>query len=478
MAESIDQPADNWTSPKLIVEHAYRLLGRNIKDATNNFSATTTFIGTNSKAAFGSTLETVYFGIRPGNSPLPDFPAAQLELKSTPLKWQREDLVAKERLVLNKINFITEASATFTTSSFFKKCRRILIVGYIHDSNRDVHELEVASVVLFVLDLLPEEDKKVIIEDWEVIHRKIAQGKAHEISEGDTRLLAACTKSALRSDRTKQVIGPPAKPRAYSFKQSYLNILLATGMSSVVRERQPIPYGCGPGYELPDRAADWPDSFSVGSNASSFENEIVDRFEAFVGKTLDNLYEEYHINPKAKHANHTLVMAILGRNSRTLQLINASGISIKTIVLQHNGTPTESMSFPAFSFADIIREDWDDIDEDIKHFKNHISKRFLFIVFQRTSKDKKVKHRIFKGIRFWNMPYSDMQTVRRKWEQTKTAVVNSDPNMFPKLKDRQIIHVRPHGDDHTDIDTLPDGTTLTKRCFWLNALYLKEVLKI
>jgi DNA mismatch repair protein MutH len=245
----------------------------------------------------------------------------------------------------------------------------------------------------------------------------------------------------------------------------------------MVRERPPIPYGCGPGFSLPNSADDWPDSFSVSSNLRSFESEIVERFQPFVGKTLDILYNDYDVNPKAKQANHNLVMAILGRDSRTLQLINASGISIKTVVLQHNGTPTESMSFPAFSFADIVHEDWDEIDEDIKHFKNNISKRFLFIVFQRTSKDKKIKNRIFKGIRFWNMPYSDMQTVRLRWEQTKKAVANSDPSMFPMLKDRQVIHVRPHGDDSADIDTLPDGTTLTKRCFWLNALYLKEVLK-
>jgi DNA mismatch repair protein MutH len=477
MAESNDKPADKWTSPRLIVEHAYRLYGRSIKDSVDTFTGLTSSIGTNSKAAFGTTLETVYFGIRPGNSPLPDFPKARLELKSTPLKWQREDLVAKERLVLNKIDFVTEATATFTTSSFFKKCRRILIIAYIHDSERHAVDLEIASIVLFVLDLLPNEDRKLILEDWEIIHSKIAEGKAHEISEGDTRLLAACTKSALGVDRTKQLNGPPAKPRAYSFKQSYLNILLSTGMSSMVRERPPIPYGCGPGFSLPNSADDWPDSFSVSSNLRSFESEIVDRFQPFIGKTLDILYNDYHVNPKAKQANHNLVMAILGRDSRTLQLINASGISIKTVVLQHNGTPTESMSFPAFSFADIVREDWDEIDEDIKHFKNNISKRFLFIVFQRTSKDKKVKNRIFKGIRFWNMPYSDMQTVRLRWEQTKKAVANSDPSMFPMLKDRQVIHVRPHGDDSADIDTLPDGTTLTKRCFWLNALYLKEVLK-
>ena len=476
MADSNDQTADKWTSPRLIVEHAYKLYGRSIKDSVATFTESTTSIGTYSKAAFGTILETVYFGIRPGNSPLPDFPKAGLELKSTPLKWQREDLVAKERLVLNKIDYVAEATATFITSSFFRKCRRILIVAYIHDSERDAVDLEIASIVPFVLDLIPNEDRQLILEDWEIIHSKIAQGKAHDISEGDTRLLAACTKSALGSDRTKQFNGPPAKPRAYSFKQSYLNILLATGMSSVVRERPPVPYGCGPGYELPETADDWPNSFLSSRKTTTFEEEITSLFEQYANRPVENLYKEFGINGNAKHANYNLVMSILGRGSRTSQLLDASNIQIKTVQLKSNGTPKESMSFPVFSFSNIQQESWYDIDIDDNHFRNHISKRFLFVVFQCDSDCQGDDYRVFKRVKFWNMPFEDIEVVKQGWERTKEAVVVSDPNLFPKLRDRQIMHVRPKGKDGNDMDTLPDGTRITKRCFWLNADYIGKIL--
>jgi DNA mismatch repair protein MutH len=405
MAESNDQTADKWTSPRLIVEYAYRLYGRSIKDSVDTFTGLTSSIGTNSKAAFGTSLETAYFGIRPGNSPLPDFPKAQLELKSTPLKWQREDLVAKERLVLNKIDFVAEATATFTTSSFFKKCRRILIVAYIHDAERDAVDLEIASIVLFVLDLLPNEDRKLILEDWEIIHNKIAQGKAHEISEGDTRLLAACTKSALGIDRTKQLNGPPAKPRAYSFKQSYLNVLLATGMSSMVREQPPIPYGCGLGYQLPNKAEDWPNSFLPSEKTITFEEEITSLFEQYANRPVQSLYEQFGVNASAKHANYNLVMSIIGRGSRTSQLLDASNIQVKTVQLKSNGVPKESMSFHTFSFSSIQSDNWYEIDVDENHFRNHISKRFLFVVFQCNSDCLTGDHRVFKHVKFWNMPF-------------------------------------------------------------------------
>ena len=116
MASTEDQIGDTWNSPRLIVEHANKLLGRNIREVMSVVDETSVSIGTSSKAAFGTFLETVYFGINPGNSPLPDFPVAQLELKSTPLKWIKENLVAKERLVLNRINYVSEATTTFTTS--------------------------------------------------------------------------------------------------------------------------------------------------------------------------------------------------------------------------------------------------------------------------------------------------------------------------------------------------------------------------
>ena len=83
---------------------------------------------------------------------------------------------------------------------------------------------------------------------------------------------------------------------------------------------------------------------------------------------------------------------------------------------------------------------------------------------------------MFKRVKFWNMPFDDIEVVKRGWERTKEAVVVSDPNLFPKLRDRQIMHVRPKGKDGSDTDMLPNGTRTTKRCFWLNADYIGKIL--
>ena len=43
---------------------------------------------------------------------------------------------------------------------------------------------------------LPENDLEIIKKDYQTIIDKIKAGKAHEISEGDTNYLGACTKGA------------------------------------------------------------------------------------------------------------------------------------------------------------------------------------------------------------------------------------------------------------------------------------------
>ena len=67
----------------------------------------------------------------------------------------------------------------------------------------------------------PEQDKKIIMNDFYTIRNKIIAGKAHELSEGDTLYLGAATKAKTSKDRRKQPYSTElAKPRAFSFKNT------------------------------------------------------------------------------------------------------------------------------------------------------------------------------------------------------------------------------------------------------------------
>ncbi|HBE81183.1 MAG TPA: DNA mismatch repair protein, partial [Blastocatellia bacterium] len=148
-----------------------------------------------------------------------------MELKTSPLKVVKSKLASKERLVLNIIDYISEASKTFETSSFWRKNRLLLLLFYLHDSSKMDIDL------LFKICRLweyPEADLKIIRDDWSKIVTKIRNGQAHLLSEADTLYLAACTKgaTAASSMRSQPYSPDPAKQRAFSLKSKYLNFII------------------------------------------------------------------------------------------------------------------------------------------------------------------------------------------------------------------------------------------------------------
>lgn len=85
----------------------------------------------------------------------------------------------------------------------------------------------------------PSQDIKIISHDYELIIDKIKEGKAHELSEGDTLYLGAATKASSSAERRAQPYGnESAKPRAFSFKTSYmtyvLNDYIVSGKANIV----------------------------------------------------------------------------------------------------------------------------------------------------------------------------------------------------------------------------------------------------
>lgn len=99
------------------------------------------------------------------------------------------------------------------------------MVFYLHDK-----DLDLLDYIIKLVDdwQYPDEDLKIIKQDWELINQKIKDGKAHELSEGDTFYLGACTKgsTALKSFRDQPFNKEQAKQRAYSLKQGYVNHII------------------------------------------------------------------------------------------------------------------------------------------------------------------------------------------------------------------------------------------------------------
>jgi DNA mismatch repair protein MutH len=122
-----------------IIQYARLLTGQTLRDACNKEILEHNYKG---KGNFGQVLEKFYFEYEPNNESEPDFAFAGIELKSSPLKQlQNLEYRAKERLVLNIINYIDLINQDFETSGFYRKNACLLLVFYLHDSNLDIIDL-------------------------------------------------------------------------------------------------------------------------------------------------------------------------------------------------------------------------------------------------------------------------------------------------------------------------------------------------
>ena len=181
------------------------------------------------KGRYGQKIEKYYFGYELNSDTSADF-ACGLELKATPLKRLKNgNLSPKERLVCNIINYETIIDETWESSSFLEKNAEILLLRYIDPMDKSVNQLDYQIVDVQIHRIFDNlEDKKQFEADWNFIVNKIKSGQAHNLSEGDTKFLGACTKgsTALKSLRSQPNSSEPAKQRAFSFKTQYMRELL------------------------------------------------------------------------------------------------------------------------------------------------------------------------------------------------------------------------------------------------------------
>ncbi len=412
------------------------------------------------KGAIGTVIEESWFGYTPNSESEPDFPEAGVELKVTPYLRGKNGIRAKERLVCNIINYMEEYDKTFRSSAFWHKCNTMLLMSYEHLVDRSKGDFRIDEAVLFSF---PEEDLAIIKHDWETIMKKVRTGRAHEISEGDTLYLSACTKGANAASVRQQPFSEiPAKQRAYSLKSSYMTQILNRYIFG--NEENPCII----------RSADV-------LRTKTFEEYIIDKVKPYYGMTQGELKAHFGVDSKAKSLNEILLARMLGVKGRIAHTeeFQKAGIVPKTIRVQSNGKIKESMSFPTFDFIELSREkSW----EESELYNYLAPTKFMFVIFQ----EHETGVYVFDRVMFWNIPNDDLEEVRLVWERTvqtirKGVQLIQTPrgisNNLPKQADSRVAHIRPHGKDSSDKLPLPDGRMMTKQCFWLNNTYIAEQIK-
>lgn len=437
----------------IIVQHS---LGKTFGEL-NNYE-----LKTFDKGSFGHIYEENVFEYALNNDSEPDFLEAGIELKVTPYKYNKNGTpVAKERLVLNIIDYMNEYKNEFITSHFWFKNNKIQIIWYLWEEDKKKEDFIITNQLL--LNLSNSKDLKQIEEDWNYIIKKIREGKAHELSEADTMYLGACTKGANAQSLRKQPFSPVmAKQRAFCFKLSYMTQLVKKCI------------GVGKGAE------------QILKGDESLSDYIVSVINKYKNKTQKELMNIFSIDSNSKNLNSMLVCRMFGAKGQldqTDEFLKAN-IVPRTIRIEKNNRIKESMPFPAFEFNEIVKEEWDNSE-----FRNILeTTKFMFFIFKNNGEDY-----VFKGIKLWNMPEVIIENeVKKVWNNTKnilqTGSIVKDISIngirttnFPGMKDNDICHVRPHARDAQDtfplpvMDKMTGLTNYTKHCFWINSKYLETL---
>lgn len=209
----IDKLPYDKTSAESIWQYSAGLLGHTLRE----FAPVDYIEQGGGKGSLGQMVEELYFLMENNSRPEADFAEAGMELKCTPLKkGNKEQLLIKERLVCNMINYMEVVNEDFEHSHFYLKCQLMLLLFYLHVQGADKLDLE---FLISILWRFPAKDLEIIRNDYETIINKIKAGKAHELSEGDTLYLGACRKGqkddALRDQPFSQ---EKAVGRAFSLK--------------------------------------------------------------------------------------------------------------------------------------------------------------------------------------------------------------------------------------------------------------------
>ena len=222
-------------NPLSIEAYAKRLIGKTFSDVCDADTVNEVVVidddyessheNKNRKGGLGDLIEERFFHYKCNSDSRPDFPDAGVELKVTPYRVNKNgSLVAKERLVITMIDYFKVVNEPFESSHFWNKAKLILLIYYLYlDEVENRLDYKINYAQLFTP---PKDDLQIIKQDYEKIINKIKGGKAHELSESDTLYLSASTKSSDSSVRREQPFSAElAKPRAFSYKSSYMTYI-------------------------------------------------------------------------------------------------------------------------------------------------------------------------------------------------------------------------------------------------------------
>ncbi|MCL2525665.1 MAG: hypothetical protein FWE46_01225 [Coriobacteriia bacterium] len=438
------------------------------------------------KGNLGQLIEERFFGYYRNSETEPDFPAAGVELKSTPYKMLKSGKPsAKERVVICMISYREPIARTLEDSSLWKKMEKILLVFYEHEDELRDNRLKQGIRNVWI-HTPTEKDLEIIRQDYEDISTMVRNGLAHMLREGDTLYLGACTKGSTLEKSWKLQYYPSldgkkkARSRAFAFKSSYMKAVLKSHLDDI--EYKPIV-----------------SDISILRD-NGLDNSIRDLFVPFIGMTDRDICLYFGIkHTRNKSHWRSITNLILGVDQNEAEELKKQGASSRTICLEHDGRLAEDLPLLTFEFMDLVAEEsWE--ASELREYLNSL--RLMLVIFQKDEPDKNGLEvdRVLREVIFWKPPAEIVEREGKKlWAATRRVIndgVETNLKMqkngvkvehnLPKARDFKFVFVRNRAKyRYVEVDgfedtvrgkrfgsVLPDGRWLPKPAFWLSGKYL------
>lgn len=466
----------------MVHNRALEAVGKSLQELNNGVS----LMNASHKSGAGDAFE-AWFGKTKDSESEPDLPEAGVELKATPIKKNggrsKYEYSAKERLVLNIINYEEVVKESFENSHFLHKNGCVELAFYEHEPDVYKDDFKIKNVALYEMQKNPV-DFEVIKRDWHIIDKYIKDGRAHELSERLTTYLSPCTKGAsAKSVRKQPYSDVPAKQRAYSLKNGYMTYLYNT-------------------YVLGEDPSESIITNPFVLKNQSLEDIILSKVNVFIGKAVDELCELFSVKKGTKSTNPEILKNILGlkNSAETAQEFIKANIKPKTVtVIKGKEKLKEEFKILEYKFSEVIEENWE--ESELREFLQDT--KFLITVFEKDGESL-----ILKGVKFWEMPAEDIDIwakevyedtvfkiqsgVEITWTSSRrtTNFINSSPEykLFSKLSASQTSYK-----DGAYSERLPakikwidrpankvkdySDWYMTKQAWWLNKKYIYEQIK-
>lgn len=516
-----------------LLEYTENIKGKTFReiDSQNLLENTTNLMG--NKGILGHVVESGFYKYPINSNPQADFDEIGVELKVTGYKKSKKGVLsAKERVSLSKIDYHGIVNEEYDFSKLISKNKKILFIWYEYEKEKDIGDFLITDYQLYDMG----QDEDIIRNDFYLIKQKVCDGLAHELSEGDTSYLGACTKARTSKDRTSQPYSSiMAKPRAYSLKNSYM-----TGILRSIGHDDEIPIS--PELEVEGLSAleDFlnsdveksdeelrllekfinPDIFNTNENEfealkgliyneglkdadvieglksldefvslkikdsihryKTVEEYVYDKIKDYIGKSqLDILHEltgKTYEDNIPKNINKMITDALIGKDKELPEkddLFAKTNFIIKNLPLTKRGKARERMAFRNLRLSE-FEEEWD--DSDWKAYFEEVT--LLVILWREPDSSCRNGYRVLDGVKKISFDDDDLRSFEISYLMVRETILNQDTSLLPTPNsfDGQYLVVAPKGQKGDDAYNNFFKKDTTKVTFMLTKEFLNEKL--